>query len=241
MHDSVTLSATLGAGQMADQKLSRAGVRGRLTEVGNVALAWRTGRVLLEASGTALRLYRDDAVVDGPDPDVHHTRGIGTTRRDAGDFRVFTAVRLSPERWPARVVVRFGTRLPTSDNREGLERDATDFYALVGVGLTRGRLTAGVESGIGLLATRIPDYEQTDVVQYTATASYRVGALLVPTITIVGQATTAPFQVRGNENLAEVRPGLQVGTRRWIRVSAVRGLAKYSPSRGVLVSAGVRR
>jgi hypothetical protein len=121
-----------------------------------------------------------------------------------------------------------------------MDRDATDFYALLDGAVERGRLSAALEVGVGLLGTRYQDFEQADVTQYAGTVAYRVGPV-TPSLSFVGQATTATFQAPGTENLAELRPALQVGTRRWARVTYVHGHARFSPSHGVLVSAGLRR
>ncbi len=240
LRSDVTTSGWIGAGRFADQRASLAGVQGRLTEAGNFLVAWRTGRVLLEAGGTVQRTFRDDSVYRGALPGVRGDRGPGVRRSGSGDYRVFTTVLLTPPTSSVRAATRFGTRLPTTDNRNGLDRDLTDFYGLIDLGYTRGPFDAALETGIGIVGTRFEDYEQADIVQYAGTLSYRIGAL-TPSVMLLGQATTADFQAFGTENLAEVRPTVQLGARRWVRVAGVFGLARHSPSRGVLVSAGLRR
>src|SRR5688500_4654699 len=54
-----TFRGHLGAAFLRDQRASLAGTSGDLWEVGNFSLAWRTGRVVLEAAGTAQRVFRD--------------------------------------------------------------------------------------------------------------------------------------------------------------------------------------
>jgi hypothetical protein len=240
MHADVVVSGMIGGGRFADQRLGVAGTMGRLTELGNVGLAWHTGRVLLDVGGTMQRVFHDEAVFRGPLPDVRGPSGPGRTRRDAGDYRVFTTVRLTPTTLPVQVAARFGTRLPTTDNQVGMDRDATDFYALLDAAVEHRRFSAALEVGVGLLGTRYQDYEQADVTQYAGTVAYSVGPV-TPSLTLVGQATTATFQAPGTENLAELRPAVQVGTRRWVRVTYVDGHARFSPSHGVLVNVGMRR
>ena len=240
MRTDVVATGMIGGGHFADQRLGIAGTVGRLTEVGNFALTWRTGRVLLDVGGTARRVFHDESVYSPGLPDVTGARGPGRTRTDAGDMRVFTTVRLTPLAFPVRVAARFGTRLPTTDNRTGLDRDATDFYALLDGAVERGRFLAALETGMGILGTRYAEFEQTDVVQYAGTVAYRVGPF-TPSLALLGQATTATFQGVGTENMSEVRAALQLGHRRWVRVAYVDGHAQFSPSHGVLVSAGVQR
>src|SRR5690606_7025999 len=49
-----TLIAQVGAAVYDGQRASLAGVEGRLAELGEFSVAWRTGRVVLEAAGTIL-------------------------------------------------------------------------------------------------------------------------------------------------------------------------------------------
>lgn len=240
LRSDVVVTGWVGAGHFADQRASIAGVEGSLTEAGNFLLTWHTGRVLLEAGGTVRRSFRDDSVYRNALPDVRGDRGPGVRRAGSGDYRVFTTVLLTPTTLPVRVAARFGTRLPTTDDRNGLDRDATDFYALLDVGYARGAFETALETGIGIIGTRFVDYEQADVTQYAGHVAYRLGSV-TPSLTLLGQATTADFQAFGTENLAEVRPAVQLGDRRWARVAGVFGLARHSPSRGVLVSVGLRR
>lgn len=239
LRSDVVLTGAIGGGRFYDQRAGVAGTEGELTELGNFLLTWHTGRVLLEVAGTMRRVFHDESIFRGPLDGVRGPLGPGTKRTDSGDYRVFTTIVLSPKAFPVRVAARFGTRLPTTDNRRGLDRDATDFYALLDVGYEHGGFSTAIESGMGIIGTRYPEYEQADVMQYAGTIAYRIGPL-TPSVTLVGQATTATFQALGTENLAEVRPSVQLGTRRWIRVSTVHGIALFSPTRGVLVSGGVR-
>ncbi|HEX2188512.1 MAG TPA: hypothetical protein VHG51_06410, partial [Longimicrobiaceae bacterium] len=163
-------------------------------------------------------------------------------RHDSGDYRVATVVRLTPEDAPALAVLRFGTRLPTTDNGVGLDRDALDFFALLGGRVRRGALAVGAEAGVGINGTRDPVFEQRDVLVYAVTAEYAASPALVPTLSAVGNVPGLPERdVRGNEDLGEVRLGVRAGERRWLRVELVRGFTEFSPSAGVIVSAGVAR
>src|SRR5688572_11707548 len=117
--------------RLFDQRASLAGTSGALWEAGLFTLAWRTGRVVLEASGTAQRYFREDEVFTEPYDDVRPSDD--GHRHDSGDYRIGTSVRLTPERSRVTAAVRFGTRLPTTDNETGLDRDALDFFSTVGL------------------------------------------------------------------------------------------------------------
>jgi len=227
----------LGIAALDGQRASLAGVRGRLWELGLVQASWRTGRVLFEASGTVLRIFRDQAIVEEPDGGV--TARAGGVRRDAGDWKIATAVRLTPATAPVDVALRFGTRLPTTDNRVGLERDATDFFALAAARWRAGNLSLTAESGLGINGTRDPEFEQSDVWAYVLALDYRRG-WLTSRIELVGQEDGLEHRApRGTEELRELRLSLRAGGARWVEFSLVRGLAEFSPAFGVAVAAGL--
>lgn len=227
----------LGVAAFQGQRASLAGVRGLLWELGLVRVSWRTGQVLFEASGTALRAFRDEARLEAPAAGV--SPAAGGLRKDAGDWELATAVRLTPPDAPADLALRFGTRLPTTDNRVGLERDATDFFAIVAGRWRAGRLTLSGESGLGIHGTRDPDFEQSDLWHYVLALEYGRGRL-TSRIELVGQEDGLDHRApRGTEELRELRLILRAGRKRWVELSLVRGLEEFSPAAGLSVGAGV--
>ena len=225
-----------GGGAFRGQRASLAGTEGSLVEAGNFRAVWRTGRVVLEAGGTVQRFFEDEERFAEADPAVTEA---GPGRQDSGDYRVSTLLRLTPERARVLAILRFGTRIPTTDNRVGLDRDATDFFALVGARATRGGASLAAETGVTINTTRRPDFEQDDLILYIVRAEYD-RLPVVPSLTITGQQVgTGHREIRGNESLGEARLGVRFGRRRWIRVEGVAGLTRFSPEAGVLVSAGI--
>lgn len=49
------------------------------------------------------------------------------------------------------------------------------------------------------------------------------------------------FAACGNEDLSELRFGITLGSRQWLRLQAVQGLEQFSPRTGFIVTAGVLR
>ncbi len=226
----------VGGSRLFNQRASLAGTSGTLTEAANFSLAWRTGRVVLEGAGTGERFFREDSRFAEPYRDVDPA--TDGHRHDSGDYRISTAVRLTPDNFPVTGVVRFGTRLPTTDNTTGLDRDATDFFATVAAASTRRSLSLSAEGGIGISGTREPRFEQEDLLLYAVHGEYRHG-LWTPTATLLGQVHgTAHSQIRGVENLGEARVGIRIGVRQWVRVEAIRGYCNFSPSAGMILAAG---
>jgi hypothetical protein len=229
--------ASIGFGVLQDQPAARAGSRGRLLELGNFTAAWVLGRVVLEASGTIVRRFSETAQ---PRPLAAGVRGArGRVRQDAGDMRVTTLVRLSPPAWPALVMLRFGTRLPTTDDRIGLDRDRTDFFALLGARVPQRAAALFAEAGVAINGTRLDSHEQADVLAYSFGGDVKLRAVHLHAV-VTGQSDLHDWTIPGNEDLAELRVGARVGDARWLRLAFVRGLAGASPDHGVLVSAGMR-
>ena len=236
--DERSLVSWLGVGLHAEQRASMAGTTGRLLELGNYMMAWRTGRVALEASGTAYRKFRDDGTYFVPAPGTEPSEGPGTIREDAGDLRLLTALRLTPLDSRLVAALRFGARLPTTNNKKGLDRDQTDFLATIGARGRKGNVSLSVEGGIGLMGTRDPSYEQADMWQYATQLAWD-GGRVIPSLSWVGQQSGADFDVQGVESLSELRLGVQLGRERWLRAALVHGVAAASPEWGGLLSMGV--
>ncbi len=232
-----TVAAELGVAFFDDQRASLAGTSGELWELGNFIVAWRTGRILLEAGGTVHRRFRDRDRFASPYPDVEPSDD--GRRRDSGDYRISTSIRLTPDHWRSAGVLRFGTRLPTTDNTTGLDRDAVDFFFTLGAGRTVGSFALTGETGLGIHTTREERFEQDDLLLYALRAEYR-RVSIIPSLAAMGQLHgTTHSAIRGVENLGEVRAGLRAGSRRWVRVELVKGYETFSPSTGVVVTAGL--
>ncbi len=233
-----TLVAGAGGGAFTRQRASLAGTEGRLLEAGNFSFSWRTGRVALEGGGTVQRFFRVEERFAAPHGGARPVESGGL--HDAGDYRIATVVRLTPENAGALAVLRFGTRLPTTDNRVGLDRDQTDFFAMLGGRMGRGALRVSAETGVSINGTRDPGFEQSDVWVYLLRVE-RAGAL-TPSLTLTGHEDGLPRRtIRGNEDLGEVRLGLRAGRRRWVEAALVKGYTPFSPGVGVIVQAGVER
>lgn len=230
-------TARLGGEMLLDQRASLAGTQGRLLELGEFALGVRSGRMAVEVAGTILRLFDDESVF--AEPYGGALTESGPRRRDAGDFRVSTMVLLTPPENESAVVLRFGTRLPTTDNEVGLERDRTDFFALLGGRMKRGGMWLGGEAGVGINGTHDPNLEQSDVLMYSVTAAYQTG-WFAPRVSLVGHMDgMTGWALRGNEELAEIRLGARVGREVWAQVETVHGLLPFSPRLGVVAFIGL--
>lgn len=234
-----TFAARGGVSRLFDQPASLAGTSGNLWELGIATLAWRTGRVTLEAAGTAQRFFRENQRFAEPFADV--VAADDGHRHDSGDYRVGTSVRLTPDGSRVTGAARFGTRLPTTDNTTGLDRDAVDFFATIGAAGSVSSLLLSGEAGIGIHSTRETRFEQEDVLLYSLRAEM-TGFRLVPSVEVLGQRHgTAHAAIRGVEDLGEVRAGIRVGSTFFMSIEGVVGYETFSPARGLIVLAGYRR
>ena len=229
-------SLELGGGYFSGQRASLAGTEGRLMELGSFRATWSLGRVALGLSGTALRVFEERTVFRDPLDDV--VPAEGSYRRDIGDYRVETVVRLAEPKPGRTLALRFGVRLPTTDNLQGLDRDQTDFFSMLAGRVTRGDLAVGGEVGLGINGTRDPENEQVDPILFALSARYDLGGARA-VVELTGQHDPrAGGDRRGTEDLGEARLGVEVGRRRWLSIAAVRGWTASSPELGVIVAFG---
>ncbi|MEX2281352.1 MAG: hypothetical protein WEE89_02565 [Gemmatimonadota bacterium] len=222
-------------GMYHDQRASLAGTAGSLVELGELGLYLRVGTVVLEFAGTPQRWYDEETAFAAPTGGA--LSDADGKRHDSGDYRVATAVRLTSAQSPTILALRFGTRLPTTDNKVGLDRDQIDFFALLGMQHKREPFSVSLEIGLGINGTRIDTYEQSDVVQYAGGLAWR-RASVQTSLMFVGQEDLKQRPIRGNEDLGEARLGLRIGQRRWLEAAFVRGYRNFSPEAGFLIGGG---
>jgi hypothetical protein len=232
------LSVGVGFGYINDQQASLAGTRGDLVELGNFKIAWRSGRVGVEIAGTLARRFKDQKIVRPPVLGTNPPNG--EIRRDAGDILASTLVRLTKEEQPVVLALRFGTRLPTTSDEPGLDRDRTDFFTTFGARYNTGSFAFGGEGGVAILGTRLDSVDQLDVLTYSFGVEWRVGPVTSSGV-IIGQDDMHSRVIRGNEDLSELRFGVKAGSRIWVSASAIKGLADFSPGNGLLLMVGMRR
>ena len=228
---------SVAAGAFADQRVSLAGVRGDLIELGDVRIAVVSGRFMIDVAGTPQRFLRDEQFVE-PATGGAQAMSADRSRHDAGDYRVTTAIALNDVTDGSFETLRFGTRLPTTDNKIGLERDQTDFFALLGAHRKWSRLRVGAEAGVGINGTRRPEYEQSDLLTYDVTVAYDAGSVQTALV-LAGQNDLRSERTRGNEDLAELRGLLRIGARRWLQAGMVVGITEFSPRAGFVLGGGM--
>ncbi len=230
--------AQLGGSVFLHQRASIGQVEGRLLEAPGAILSWTTGdegRVALRAIIHPLRILRVDSAFGAPLP---NTDQLASPIHDAGDNALETVLRLAPARASAGslLAVRWGVRLSTHNERKGMDRHKTDFYATLGGRMVRGGLVLGGAGGLGVYGTQAPGYDKALPFLYDASLRWQ-GRLLEPSLALVGQA--APRQIRGNEDLAELRAGLRIGRARFLEATTVRGIARYGPRWGLSLFGGI--
>ena len=229
---------TLGTAFYSGQRASLAGTEGELYELGLVTASLHLDRVVLQVHGTITRVYDDGRIFAEPLGGAREPNGH--RRVDTGDHQIQTIVRLVDGSRPYAAALRFGVRLPTTDNKVGLERDQTDFFALLAGRVTTGFLSVSGEFGLGVYGTRRTSTEQVDPILYGLGIRFE-GQTVNPVIQLVGQWDTRPGPpLRGVEDLTEVRIGMEMGERRSVALTAIRGLSEFSPDYGLRLTVGAR-
>ena len=232
----VVVLADIGGDVLTGQRASAAGMRGRVLEAPAAHVSWTTGRVALRAIVHPWRYFWGDTAFATPLPGTDPA--VSGRRDDAGDNAVETIVRLTSDTGApsSLLAVRYGVRISTHNDRKGLDRHKTDFYALLGGRTFAGHWTLTGEGGLGVYGARQVVAEKALPFLYALGMHRRAGAW-EPALELVGQAARHP--PRGNENLSELRAGARWGEDRWVRVSAVKGLTDFSPRLGVIVFGGI--
>jgi surfeit locus 1 family protein len=229
----------VGGGVLTEQHATLAGTRGTLFEAGTYTVTLRSGRMAVTLGGTAVWAMSGEEQITAAHGPARPADG--RTRWDAGRAQATTLWRITPDGWPVDGVIRFGATLPTTSDESGLERDRTDFFALAGIRYQTGRLALAMENGLGIHGTVLSEYPQSDAWTYAFGAGYLLsgrGAVRAM-LGVVGQEDGLRGHVRGNEDLRELRAGLDVGTRRWVQIRLIHGLREFSPGRGIRVTAGI--
>ncbi len=225
-----------GGDDIEGPRASAAGTRGRAVETPAAILSWTQGRLALRAIVHPLRMYWEDTryapALPGADT------AVPGRHRDAGDNVLETVIRLTPDTTATSslLALRYGVRIPTHNDRLGIDRHKTDFYLLLGGRAWVQGWSLSGEAGLGVYGARQVVAEKALPFVYALGLARRFGAWQ-PALDLVGQAAAHP--PRGNENLSELRAGARVGRARWVELMVVKGLARYSPDVGVILFGGV--
>ncbi len=234
--DSNVGSAFLGVAGFQHQPASLLGSEGRLVELGLLGVSFRSGRIVLSFQGSVYRIF--DAAKSFAEP-LPMVEGQPFARRtDSGDYRLATAVRLTSGLGSWDAAFRFGVRLPTTDDRVGLERDQTDVFATVAGRYRRGPFALEAELGGAINGVAASRFDQTDPILYGVGVAFR-SLGVEQSLRIAGQYDTRlNGPPRGNEHLSELSLGVRSLGRTWFNTEVVYGLAEFSPEWGLRLYVG---
>ena len=233
---------TVGGSVLFGQRAALLGSEGRLVEYGELVIAMRVDRVVIHVGGAPIRTFDQQTRYREPAEGV---RPGDDSRSDAGTVWASTTVALGVDEGSdpsaARWAARFGVRLPTTDDVQGLERDETDFFVSLARRQDLGEWELSTELGASIFGVHGDRHAQTDPYQYQLALRRAVGAesAVRPYAELTGHVDTrthgAPL---GNDHLSELRLGAEIGARRFLNVAAIVGLATHSPDFGIRVRVG---
>ena len=226
---------SFGSGITFDQPVPLAGSEGRLLELGSYRLLWRSGRMGIDVAGVAVWHHTQQDSLEPPAAGVRPPEN--GVRKDFGPAIASAFIRLSSAQSSTALLVRFGARLPTTSHHSGLERDETDFFALAGARWGGESWALAGEAGVGIHGTVRDGYRQSDVLIYNVGLRRTLGPAAA-SASLVGHLDGHDWRVRGNEDLSELRLGLQAGRSRWVQATYVRGVSGYSPDYGFYLGVG---
>ena len=211
-------------------------VEGDLTRLGILDLIWAPGDgVILEVRGDAYRALTIDTIGDNPPvpPDEGVADGKST---GAGDFTVGISFRALGGGEGLTLGGRFEFNIPDSNQAEGLGTNTTNIRMTVLGGYASGPLVITGDLGVGILEAPLENFEQNDVVAYSAELFYRfeLPARLRLFAGLYGHASTRGEVPIGTEDQGEVSFGADLKLGRWLfDFGGLVGYAGNSPDWGV--------
>ncbi len=226
----------VGVAGFSGQPLSLVGTEGRLVELGLLGASVRSGRIVLSLRGSAYRVF--DASKSFAEPLTIVEDPSFKRRTDSGDYSLSSSMLLTSGEGAWDAAFRFGIRLPTTNDRVGLERDQTDFFTTVAGRYRRGPLALEFEAGAGINGVAASQFDQTDPILYGAGVAL-VHRGVESALRIGGQYDTrSNGPPRGNEHLSEVKLGIRSLNATWVQVEGIYGLAEFSPNLGFQLRLG---
>jgi hypothetical protein len=228
-----TLLLGAGLGWGSDRSFPLSGLEGNLLSVGRFTLAYGlANRVLLEVRGDVWQtLWVDEA---DPPPIPLDADALDGRTGDVGDFRIgLLFAPIGGERGFS-AGAHMEVKLPNSNEAKGIGPNTTDIrLALLGsYGAPRWRAT--VSLGVGILEAPFENFEQNDVLLYSAEVLYRPGPNTRLALALDGRASTRDRIPLGTEDLGEAIIGGDYRLGRWVLDLALTyGLVEDSSEWGV--------
>ncbi len=227
--------ARCGLGYYDGQRASLAGISGDMLQLGECTVAFSVGGAQIRVADLVYRRLSTVTRFAEPAPDV--VLQNETALRDFGDVTLETVI---PVGLPGAFSggFRFGSRIPSSDNRIGLDRDQADIHLALMAGLNTTNRGVTAEAGVGINGVRSSRNEQQDVLIYALRGWLRTPRALLHTAMLGQRFWNHPVTQRGNENLNEFRMGARTTGTWWIELEGVRGTARHSPTYGLRLGLG---
>lgn len=226
-----------GASAYGSARAPMAGVEGTLYEAAVVQLSAAFGRAAVRVQ--AARHVLDPARRYAPPARTTEDRGLERLS-DFSDVTLETLLYFSTPDW-LMAGMRLGSRVPSSDNEVGLDRDQADVYGTLMLGGGGEAVWIETEAGVGVHGSRgTQRLEQQDPLLYSAFLRAHRGPITAR-IGLIGHVFwTNDWSTRGNENMGEWRAGLRVGHHTFLDAAAVAGLTRTSPDWGLRLRVGRR-
>lgn len=229
-----------GAGYEADVNVPLLSIEGDLARIGILQLSWAVGdRVLLEVWGDAYRALTVDSM--GSAPPVEPDEGVADGKSTgAGDFGAVITFLVFGGEQGFGIGGRLGFNIPDSNQAEGLGTNTTNIGMSLLGSYGRGPFLITGDVGIGILEAPLENFEQNDVIIYSAEVLYSIAGAqtLRAYASIGGRASTRGEVPVGTEDLGVVGIGADYRFSRWrLDAAGLVGYAGNSPSWGV--TAGV--
>jgi len=224
-----TMRAEVGFDFLQDVNFPLSGLSGDLTSLGVIGVRMGVGKMVEVQLEGAVQNFLDVKKQGASFVPVLELTGPRSTH-DTGDFSLSTKIRIFGDRgrWPS-LAMRFGFRMPNSNQARGVGTNSTDVFALFILQKHFGKLNLFGNAGVAILQSPNAKFSQNDVLLYGGAFAYPLHRRL----NVVGEAAGRYSSRKittgliGTESRSQARFGFQVfaGGFQW-DVAGIAGLAK---------------
>ncbi len=223
-----------GAEFLQGQAYPLSGLRGDLTRLGVGSVQVGVGEY---AEFGISGVVQDILSITGRSEPVVRPAVTGNSTNDFGNLLLATKLKIFGESGPRPALsFRFGVELPNANQENGLGTDQTQFYTGLLLKKSFGRVRVLADLGLAILGSPVVAGKQTDPLTYGVGAVVPLCRRVNFVAEVVGRR--GPEGRIGNENLSQLRAGVQLrtGILRW-DLAGIRGLGEFDPDSGLAVGA----
>lgn len=222
----------IGAGHAGNYRFPLLDLEGDLATIGDVEIAYAPADgVLIEFRTSLYRALTVERI--GSSPPVTPDEGLADGKSTgSANLRLITLFRLLGDAEGLAGGLHLEFEVPSGNQSEGLDTNTADVRVSGLVSYGHGRLRATADAGIAILEAPVENFEQNDVIVYSAELLFGVSDHVPIRLYagLDGRVSTRQTVPVGTEDLGELRVGGDYPLGRWLLdAGASIGFAGISP------------